>query len=371
MARAQARSSEEVDRTDDAQVCDVLVVGLGPAGASAAAAAARGGARVWAVDRKVEAGRPVQCAEFVPRLVGMEIADLAEARRQDVTSMTTYIEQADTHDQPHFPGVMIDRASFDAGLVAAAATAGVQCRFGVGLRGIDGGGVAHLTDGTWIGARIIIGADGPRSVIGKAVGAENTEIAETRQITVPLLKPFAATDIFLSAAMPGGYAWLFPKGDVANLGLGLAPTWRHRLKPLLDALHSDLVRQGRVGGDILSVTGGAIPVGGMRRLVSTLGPATVLLAGDAAGLTNPVTGAGIASAVISGRLAGEAAAAHLAGDRDATVDYAEEIEAVFGGSLARALARRRELLSLYVSDRTPTPSDLMKGWIAFPDYWAA
>ena len=188
---------------------------------------------------------------------------------------------------------------------------------------------------------------------------------------MPLLKPFAATDIFLSAAMPGGYAWLFPKGDVANLGLGLAPTWRHRLKPLLDALHSDLVRQGRVGGDILSVTGGAIPVGGMRRLVSTLGPATVLLAGDAAGLTNPVTGAGIASAVISGRLAGEAAAAHLAGDRDATVDYAEEIEAVFGGSLARALARRRELLSLYVSDRTPTPSDLMKGWIAFPDYWAA
>lgn len=362
------------DRSKAAETCDVLVVGLGPAGASAAATAAaslssRG--RILAIDRKAEAGVPVQCAEFVPRLIGMEISGLAAARRQDITAMATYVEGAGARLEPQFPGVMIDRAAFDAGLVTEAIQAGAECRLGIGLRTIDADGTAQLTDGTRVKARVVIGADGPRSVAGRAVGAQNIEIAETRQIAVPLLKPFEATDIFLSAGIPGGYAWLFPKGDVANLGLGVAPAWRHRLKPLLEALHADLVAQGRVGAEILGHTGGAIPVGGLRRLVSSVGATTVLLAGDAAGLTNPVTGAGIASAVISGREAGRAAAALVAGDDGAATDYAEEIEALFGASLARALARRRELMAIYSHDRTPDPADLERGWIAFPAYWAA
>jgi digeranylgeranylglycerophospholipid reductase len=60
---------------------DVLVLGLGPAGARAAAAAARAGARVLAVDRKASAGLPVQCAEFVPALIGCEVASLAASAR--------------------------------------------------------------------------------------------------------------------------------------------------------------------------------------------------------------------------------------------------------------------------------------------------
>ena len=64
-----------------------------------------------------------------------------------------------------------------------------------------------------------------------------------------------------------------------------------------------------------------------------LGDAPVLLAGDAAGLVNPVTGAGIPAAVISGRMAGEAAAALLAGNADAAADYAEDLDDMFGVSL--------------------------------------
>ena len=81
--------------------------------------------------------------------------------------------------------------------------------------------------------------------------------------TVPLLQPFEATDIFLSAGIRGGYAWLFPKGDVANLGLGVEPAAREELKPLLESLHEHLVSDGRVGAQVLGHTGGAIPVGGM------------------------------------------------------------------------------------------------------------
>jgi flavin-dependent dehydrogenase len=147
------------------------------------------------------------------------------------------------------------------------------------------------------------------------------------------------------------------------------------LKPLLEHLHRRLIKEGRVGAEISCLTGGAIPAGGMRRLFTKLGKATVLLCGDAAGLTNPITGAGIASAVISGKEAGYAAA-RLVDDVTDTNEaaahaYAEEIEALFGPALSRALERRRALMSVYAEGAAPSEADLRKSWIAFPEYWAA
>lgn len=352
-------------------VADVLVVGLGPAGASAAAAAAAKGAHVIAIDRKSQAGVPVQCAELVPRMIAMECSEIDHARRQHIAAMATYVEDALPHVEPQFPGIMIDRAAFDAALVDQARETGADCRLKHPLRAIDDNGVATLANGSRITSKVLIGADGPHSIVGKASGSPNTEIAETRQITVPLLQSFDATDIFLSAGIPGGYGWLFPKGSVANLGLGVAPPWRHQLKPLLEDLHDRLAEQGRVGREVLAHTGGAIPVGGMRQLVSNLDGTTVLLAGDAAGLSNPISGAGINAAVISGREAGVAAARIVAGESDASEDYEDEITALFGPSLDRALARRRELMAIYASNRMPLASELRKGWIAFDSYWAA
>lgn len=357
---------------------DVLVVGLGPAGACAAAEVARAGARVIAVDRRREAGLPVQCAELVPAMIGLDAHAVRAARRLDVAAMTTYIEAeggdagtVQRHEQPEFPGVMIDRAVFDAALAAEAGACGAECRFGVSVGALGRDGRARLSDGTEIVARLVIGADGPRSLVGKTAGAVNEEIAETRQVRVPLLKPFAATDIFLSPRIPGGYGWLFPKGDFANLGIGVAPPWRGRLKPLLAELHARLAEADRIGPQIHGYTGGAIPVGGLRRLVHRFGETAFILAGDAGGLTNPVTGAGINAAVISGRLAGEAAARAVAGDSGALEDYEQEIEALFGASIARALRRRREIMETYACGRAPGAADLKSGWIAFPEYWAA
>ena len=355
---------------------DVLVVGLGPAGATAAAAAAAAGARVIAIDRKRRAGVPVQCAELVPAMIGplfgsSEMAAVGWSWRQGVRSMTTFVEDRAPHVKAHFPGHMIDRAAFDAKLVAAAVASGVDCRFGVGLRAIGQDGAARLLDGCSIEARVIIGADGPHSAVGRAIGRINRALAETRQVTVPLRKPFDATDIFLSAAIPGGYAWLFPKAEKANLGVGVAAAWRHLLKPLLGDLHEQLVAEGRVGSEVLGHTGGAIPVGGMLHPEGAIGTSLVLLAGDAAGLTNPITGAGINPAIVSGRLAGEAAAGALSGKPDAGARYAEEIEDLYKGSLDRALARRRQLMRAYANGGRPAWAELQRGWVAFPQYWAA
>jgi geranylgeranyl reductase family protein len=330
---------------------EVIVLGLGPAGASAAAAAARLGARVVALDRKREAGRPVQCAELVPALLEVAPASV----RQKIDAMLTYVEDDAPDTNARFPGRMLDRAAFDASLVDAARAAGADIRFSSTVIRVSATGEVTLGDATVLRAPVVIGADGPRSRAGKAIGSVNRELVETRQITVPLLAPHAATDIFLSAGIPGGYGWLFPKGDLANLGAGVAPQFRSRLKTIVARLHERLRNLGR---EVLSTTGGAIPVGGMLKPWGRLGETRVLLAGDAAGLANPVSGAGIAAAVHSGRLAGEAAV------HDQPQAYEEELEDVYGAALQRALRRRRELLQ-----STMTRPALRRGWIAYPEYW--
>lgn len=346
---------------------DVVVVGLGPAGSCAAAAAATAGARVIALEARARPGTPVQCAEFVPASLDQELSGMAAVTVQNIRRMLSFVEAAAPDEIASFPGRMIDRASFDARLAEAAVAAGVHCHFGCRLDRIDPDGRLHTTTGETLRARIVIGADGPRSRVGTASGRRNRTLVETRQITVPLRDDHDATDIFLRAAYTGGYGWLFPKGTVANLGLGLAAAARPRLKPLLAALHTELVAVGRVGETVLGLTGGAIPVGGRLPAVGWIGSMPALLAGDAAGLANPVTGAGIAAAVQSGVLAGRAATSWLDGQPAALANYEEELAELFDPALERALARRAALLA----SAAPDAAALRAGWIAYPQYWAA
>jgi len=355
----------------DKRCYDVLVVGLGPAGACAAAAAAAAGKSVLAVDRKRTAGRPVQCAEFVPAMLTQELDDLDRVTHQAITRMITIVEAENPDVKPDFPGRMIDREKFDAALVVKAEQAGADCRFGVGVEAIRPDGKVRFVDGAQVVVQVVIGADGPRSRVGKGVGIVNRELVETRQITVPLLTPHDSTDIFLGANIPGGYGWLFPKQDMANLGVGVAAGSKRDLKPLLDQLHAGLVANGLVGEKIFGHTGGLIPVGGLVGTHARLGDVQILLAGDAAGLTNPITGAGISAAAISGGLAGDTAAAFIDGDHEAPDEYAGEIADLFGTALAHARRRRGEILSRYSGDSGPSPADLRQGWIAYPEYWAA
>ena len=357
---------------------DVLVIGLGPAGSRAAEAAAKAGLHVVALEKRPAAGTPVQCAEFVPSMIERDVPKVGDVTDQLIARMLTFIEDDDKPSEtPEFRGRMIDRAGFDQMLADNAAHAGADCRYGVKVLEIDPDGTVHCSGGDSFSPKVLIGADGPRSRVGAAIGSVNHDLVETRQLTVPLVLPHDATDIFLSADYRGGYGWLFPKGAVANVGLGISvdgalpddKSTRRGLKAMLMDLLTRLATERRIGTSGWGLTGGAIPVNGRLKAIGKLGDTAVFLAGDAAGLTNPVTGAGIASAVQSGTMAGRAAVEVVHGRDGARDDYEEELGDIFDAALNRALRRRHEVLACYADGGRPDARALVDGWIGSPRYW--
>lgn len=356
------------NRADRIEV-DVLVVGMGPGGGAAASRAASAGLRVLAIDKKKVVGEPVQCAEFIPMPMG-RYARGEGVLLQRIEGMKSYLPSG-TVESSAFPGYMVDRKAFDQALAKQAQAAGAEIWTQARLTALTAEDTAIVTrPGAEIEVRfqVAIAADGPHSQVADMLGLPRLATVNTRQYTVPLRRPYADTDIWLSDAFPGGYGWLFPKGERANLGLGADKRYEDNLKAPLEQLHAQLVADGLVGEDIHYRTGGAIPVGGMReRLVH----GRMMFVGDAAGLTHPITGGGIAAAVVSGDRAGQAASEFCA-DKDRSVldDFEEDMRDQFEATLVRAVERRRFLAAIWRTPKAAEDASMRRGWIAFPEYFA-
>jgi len=355
-------------RGGEAKNVDVLVVGLGPAGGSAAFKAAQAGLKVLAVEKKQQIGVPVQCAEFIPLPMSAYAAE-KPVRVQAVTGMQSILPSGAV-EQTEFPGLIIDRQKFDEAITQNAIQAGAEVLTGAQLLDVDESkSIATISQKnvkTTVHYKALVAADGPHSRVAKSLGLPELDIVYTRQYTVPLLKPYADTDIWLSDEYPGGYAWLFPKGEWANLGLGANKAFEQDLKAPLDKLHADLIKQGLLGEKIVYRTGGAIPVGGLR---SKLIYNNIVFVGDAAGLTHPITGAGISAAVMSGEMAGEALVQWLSDDEEALTDYEEEIRDQFESTLQRAVQKRQWLKQVWRTQAAQRDDVMRQGWIAFDEYF--
>ncbi len=315
---------------------DVLVIGAGPAGAMAAHTAAEAGARVLLVEKKRRVGSLPHCAEFVPRLLALELEFPARSRVQPVEGMESLLDGESVFSAG--PGWTLDRQVFDAGLVGAAAAQGATVWAGCSLtrRRGDKWLLRRGADEIEISAGVVVAADGAASPTARALDLPSQPLLAGAQVEVPLAGPLTRNQIYLRPQFAQGYAWLFPKGDTANLGLGCVPAAGPR--GLLQGLRRELIATGVIKPGVLAVSSGAIPVGGPRE---NLVRDNVIFAGDAAGLTHPISGAGIPQAVFSGNEAGRAAAALAGDDKSAGDDYQEQITLRYGRYLSHGLAARQ------------------------------
>jgi digeranylgeranylglycerophospholipid reductase len=344
---------------------DIVVVGAGPAGSSAAGEAAKLGAKVLLIEKRKIIGQPVQCAEFIPRLLCSEVEISTRSIVQEITMMNIHLPNGECV-QSSSPGYMLDRMIFDKELVVAAIHNGADISINTTCVSKRNNTIRVKKEGKQmeITAKIIIGADGPTSTVGKWIDAANKEFVLTVQYELPLKKQIDYTEIFFDSNYFGGYAWLFPKKNTANVGIGI----KHRagstvmIENLLKVFAHSLEKENKVKATPLSMTHGLIPVGGPNRTIKD----NIILVGDAAGQTHPITGAGIPQAIICGKIAGNVAVHSLTKTKKKQLNaYDEQWRALFEEELNRALAKRKVLESQW----DDLSNIIRRCWVTFPHYY--
>ena len=180
---------------------------------------------------------------------------------------------------------------------------------------------------------------GPIRVYGK-LGLLIEDCIVGRQIEAPLVDSSSSSAmVFLNRDFFCGYGWLFPKGFTANVGVGLLPGDELTPEIALNELIGMLIRMNLIKPGWIARTSGFIPGFGIR---FPLIVENILFCGDAAGLTHPITGAGIAQAVFSGDIAGEfVAKAVRSGDASIINKYQDVLLGRYGGVYEHALSKKK------------------------------
>jgi geranylgeranyl reductase family protein len=309
---------------------DTIVVGAGPAGSTAARLLAQRGARVLLLDR-ARFPRDKPCGGAVTVRAANEAGiDLSPVIERTVTEVRVSFRlgRAFQRSWPEPLAYMTQRCRLDAYLAEQAAAAGADFRDGLAVRevGSTGEGVLVRAEGDSYRGRTLIGADGANGIVARALGLARPgrEAGVVLEGNVPagdgLMAVWEHAVALDLGGIPGGYGWLFPKGDHLNVGVGgwrwVGPTLRRRLSALCRYLGLDETK-------LWGLRGQHVP---LRSPGARLWRGPALLAGDAAGLVDPFSGEGIYAAFLSGRLAAEAIARHLVGEAPDLGAYQSAVE---------------------------------------------
>lgn len=342
---------------------DVVVVGGGPSGATAAEDLARSGHKVAMIDRE---GRIKPCGGAVPpRLIEeFHIPDSQIVARINTARMISPTQrQVDIPIENGYVG-MVDREHFDVFLRKRAQKAGAHCFTGTYLRFERDGDTRHLIyrdketgEECKLETKMIIGADGARSKVAKAEvpGGDKIpyviayhEIIEAPEASAGY-DPIRCDVIYDGAISPDFYGWVFPHGKSASVGMGTGLEGVD-LKEATAALR---VSAGLENCKTIRREGAPIPLRPMDRWDNGT---DVVLAGDAAGVVAPSSGEGIYYAMVGGRVAATAASAYLKTGRVKDLQLARKLfmrehKSVFKvlGAMQNAYYRSDERRERFVS----------------------
>jgi len=335
---------------------DVIVVGAGPGGSIAARTAAEE-CDVLLIEKRQEIGAPVRCGEGGPRVPLLKASKYIQLNKKWIASEINGI-RINAPDGTMFEitqemvgqltgeegpiAYMLDRKIFDRQLAMDAARAGVDIMVRTRATGliiedgtVKGVKLNRLGEDFEVRSKVVIGADGVESQVGRWGGINTTlKLKDIGSCAQYYLENVDVTknvfDLYTGSEIPGGYAWIFPKGgSAANVGLGVIGSKLAAKRPI-DYLNEFVSKKCPGGQPVELVMGGAPLSDGLKTLVSN----GLMLIGDAARHTEPLTGSGIPSAIRDGTMAGEVAqkAVH---QNDSSVRVLREYETRWHNSFGR------------------------------------
>ena len=346
---------------------DCIIIGAGPAGSSAGYHLAKQGRSVLVLD-KADFPRTKSCGGGVsPAVAQWFDFDFAPVVQNHVSQVKYTFKMGDPAEvqlQDVTPMWMVQREQFDNFLIEQATGKGVEFKSGVEVTGASLQGdtwQVETTAGTFEG-KYLIAADGANSKIAKLLGMGDSSTVAAASLQVPgevsdRRKTMAFFDF---GSLKNGFMWCFPKAD----GYSLSAAYVRNPKGKSDELKKQLTKYAELFG--LDASQGEYQEHPLNlwEQERTLHGDRVLLAGEAAGVVDPLIGEGIRPAMYTGVKAAEAVNSAIAGEADALANYTETINTEWGGNLAKAdflanIFYKAPKIAYKVGVKRPTAGKLM------------
>ena len=318
---------------------DCIIVGAGPAGSSAAYHLAKQGHSILVVD-KADFPRTKSCGGGVsPAIAQWFDFDFSPVVQNHVSQVKYTFKMGDPAEvqlKDVTPMWMVQREQFDNFLIEQATGQGAEFKSGVEVKG------AILQSDTWqiqtsegtFEGKYLIAADGANSTVAKLLGMSNTSTIAAASLQVPgaVSDRRKVTAFFDFGSLKNGFMWCFPKAD----GYSFSAAYVRNPQGKTDELKKQLIKYAELFN--LDATKGEYQEHPLNLWHEnrTLHSDRALLAGEAAGIVDPLIGEGIRPAMFTGVKAAEAVIDALKGEANALADYTESINQAWGTNLAKA-----------------------------------
>ncbi|NPA62553.1 MAG: NAD(P)/FAD-dependent oxidoreductase [Methanococci archaeon] len=298
---------------------DVVVVGAGPGGSMASYASAKNGVKTLLIEKSQEIGEPVRCAEAIPSIEEFGIKPSPEFVRNIIKGGILFSPSGKkvVVTQGKAQGFVVERKIFDKYLAVRAGRAGAKIAVKSTVVGLERDGdywnviVEFLGEEYVVKTKIVIAADGVESNVAEYAGLKAKKkpldicsCAEYEMTNVELFDKNMMEFYFGNDVAKGGYAWIFPKGETANVGLGVRDKKKKAIDYLEEFIENSLASDKLKNATPVEFKVGGAPVSGPIEKTYADG---ILVVGDAAGQISPLTGGGIYLAMDCGLMAGEVA----------------------------------------------------------------